>query len=390
MYTVGNVRKIFKQLFKSFIYRNQDKFLVINVAESDVIFAKISRNEDKNIEEYNIEYLVHETKAVDDELFYEESLYHFCREYRVENLPVYIFLSENLIWFKEYEFPQMPLKDLFKALTWEVEEFKEEYTYGYAKDFEQKINQDEVQDGIKVNVAFCEKKLLQRWKNIIKEQNLSLAGIIVSDEKCINSEIKLNIADTYLIENTSEDIFELLKNNIASCNSKLAINFLAEEELPKFNWFNLRASLLILIIAVSSVFGSYMAMNYYKMQEQNTIVKEQLDLLEEDIKLMRDLQEIEGEIKIKQDLLKTVLDESSNLYPILLNLGAVTTEGTKLLSVVVDDKELKIKGVATNHQAVMQYKQELAKINFLKDIEIKASEINTENNFVEFLFLVKL
>ena len=387
MYSVGNVKRRVQKRLKNFLYQNKDDFNLIYVDESKLYFMQIARENGKNtlfkVKNLHCERkFTDENGAEDDELFYKQALYRFCREGE-QKLPIYIFLSENLIWSKGYEFPQMPKKDLLKAIDWEIDDLKEKYIYGY------RIT-DELEESIRLQLIFVQRDYLERWKAIFRKQNLTLAGFLACENLLAKSEKLFKVAIDEEFFDDDEEV-NLIENILQCIESKSCLNLLAEEEqLPLFNWFKIKAVLLLVLLSFSFFIGGYMIVNHHNLMERKTVLQEQLNLLQEDIALMNESKVQQQQIKDKQEILKSLYEKSSVFYPLLLNLSATTLEKIRLESILVDDKSVHIKGKSMDYQAISQYKEQLGKIDWLQNIEMENASLSQSEELIDFDFKLKI
>lgn len=89
-------------------------------------------------------------------------------------------------------------------------------------------------------------------------------------------------------------------------------------------------------------------------------------------------------IKAKQEKLKRVYKNDVLLYPLLVNLSAETSDGVKLVSVSVEEKQVELKGKSVSYEALADYKTQLAKIKFINNIKVDDTKLNEKDNLIDF------
>ena len=188
MYNVGNAKRKIGVKFKNIkdIYVNVwEKFVYIYVKEDTMWLAEIKKGNSENIWDLaHLDYVQKQNQ--DDEFFYQEALYKFYQEIvnetdKCDKLYVEIANDNQMINTLQYEFPQMPKKDLKKALHWELLENGniDKYYYNYRVSDKKLKEQDSLmaENICDIEVNLIDKNLVDFWRAIAKEQNLKVCSI---------------------------------------------------------------------------------------------------------------------------------------------------------------------------------------------------------------------
>lgn len=370
--SVGNVRLKLISKLKKIFKKNYNHFILLIAGKDNLYLADVIYSETNK--EYKILSWNYNEQKQDDEFFYQEVLYHFCRDRNLRDLPVYINLDDELVIKKNFDFPKIPPDDVKKAIAWELNDWLKDYIYNYT------LNIDD--EFCHVQVIIVEKKYLNNWRQIIKEQNLQLAEIFSINE--LNNEVK-NISITV------EDK-ELLMNELEWAKIKqIVYNLFTQQEmvldnfqLTYLNWRNISILLGICILIGNSFMISYYVYTYYQVKNQQIVLNEQLYLKQDDKILIEKLKEQENIIKYKQNELKSVYKNDVLLYPLLLNLSVNTLDGVKLTNIEIKENHGELNGKAINYDALTAYKLQLEKIKFIKNLKVNNTNLNETDNLIDF------
>lgn len=436
MYNVGNVKRKIEAKFKDIkdIYVNiWEKFVYIYVKEDKIWLAEIKKGNSENIWELaHLDYVQKQDK--DDEFFYQEALYKFYQEIvdetnKCDKLCVEIANDNQMINKLQYEFPQMPKKDLRKALYWELLENEniDKYYYNYRVNDKNIKEQDNLmaENICDIEVNLIDKDLVDFWRVIAKEQNLKVCSIYTTSNTFIldniikNSEFnKEQNKLTYELNNTM--IVLNLDNEWVENEFKEEINYLVArimqlltrqyiELLPKkyqetiWKWKNIGYVLAVVLMMIICFWGSFMGTNHYQLQNKENILAEQLNLLEQDIKQMESLKIKEQIIQDKQSLVKILSEKSLNSYAILVNLGTNTIQDVKLINVEINEMKNKnennnsnsnrnivtLVGKAKSYEGITNYEEQLKHIDLFDEHELLYIKLNPEDNLLDFSIKLK-
>ncbi len=403
---VKELKKL-KKMGKFFVaIRNHFIFIYltkIGVTETVYLLEVQERKTDDGIQ-CEICCLTSAQRRDEDELFYQEVLYRFCRERNLKNLPVYIAVDDGTIMMRKYDFPQMPDTELNKALTWEMAEFKRDYVYGYTVSHVESVENDRVKTvgarTVVLSVVLCAKDIIAQWREAVVEQGMQLISVFWVNEDNPETEIKINVDEEYLTEDVD---FAKLKGKLSylldkrhyhsdNPNNSL-VEFLPYKERAAYlNWQRINTVIIACLVAVTIGVGSYNMMKYFQIKRQAEITEERLSLLQSDIALMNDLKMQEEKIRHKQEFLQKIYGQTATLYPLLINLSATTMEKVKLVSVSVDGKQALLMGKANGYQAMAEYKAQFDTADFMGNthVEIETSGYNQNDGFVDFTLKMKL
>ena len=313
-------------------------------------------------------------KRLDDEFFYQEALYHFCRDRNLSKLPVFISLDKEMVVIKQFDFPKMPLNDVKKAVAWELNDWQKEYSYNYRLKIDGEF--------CHIRAALVAKKYLNDWRQIINEQNLETAEFFVTDELSdAAKDFIMDIADEEILTDEAERI--RLKRVLYCISARQEI-VLGDWQLTHLNWRNINILLLVSLIICSSFTAGFYLYDYCQTKEQQQILREQLDLKHDDKIWIEELKEQENTIKNKQEKLKQVYKNDALLYPLLVNLSTRNTDGVKLVSVSVKEKQAQLKGKAVSYEALSDYKARLAEIKFIRNVKVDNTKLNEADNLIDF------
>ena len=434
MYNVGNAKRKIGAKFKNIkdVYVNVwEKCVYIYVKEDKMWLAEIKKGNSENIWDLaHLDYVQKQNQ--DDEFFYQEALYKFYQEIvnetdKCDKLYVEIANDNQMINTLQYEFPQMPKKDLKKALHWELLENGniDKYYYNYRVSDKKLKEQDSLmtENICDIEVNLIDKNLVDFWRAIAKEQNLKVCSIYttskiyVLDDIIKNSEFnKEQNKLTYKLNNTI--IVLNLDNEWVENEFKSEINFLVArvmqlltrqyiELLPKkyeettWKWKNIGYSLAVVLMMIICFWGSFICTNHYQLQNKENILAEQLNLLEQDIKQMKSLKNKEQIIQDKQSLVNFLSEKSLNSYAILVNLGTNTIQDVKLINVEINEMKNKnennnsnrsivtLVGKAKSYEAITNYEEQLKHIDLFNEHELLYIKLNPEDNLLDFSIKLK-
>ena len=375
---VGNVK--FKSIHKvSNVFKhNYEHFILLNVSKDIVYLSEIIYEQKKST--YKILAISIEQRQYDDDLFYQEVLYHFCRDRNLKQLPVFISLDNTLLKVKQFNFPQMPFKDIQKAIDWELNDWQKDYIYNYSIENTDLDNQ--------ITAFLLEKSYINDWWQIIKEQNLQLAYIFCVNNTVVNeSDVKIVMNDDELFSIVKEDELHKIYNALyVLANHKEIILNKDFCHLTYLNWRNISVVIILFLLVISSFVIGNSAYTYYNLKEQQKILSEQLYLKQADKDLINELKQQENTIKRKQNVLKTIYKKDVKFYPLMVNLGTNTLADVKLMNVDVKDNKIILSGKSKNYAAISSYKTQLEQIKFIKNIKINDTKLNEADNLIDFSF----
>lgn len=362
---IGNV---FKHDYKHFI--------LLNVYKDIVYLSEIIYEQEKSI--YKISAISIEKRQCDDELFYQEILYHFCRDRNLKYLPVFVVLDSELLKIKQFNFPEMPIKDMQKAIDWELNDWQKDYVYNY------RIENTDLEN--QITVFLLEKNYISDWWQIIKEQNLYLASIFYANDNVVNeSDVKIVIDDDELFSIVKEDeLHKIYSALYALANHKEIILNKDFCHITYLNWRNISVVIILFVLMISSFVIGNFAYTYFNLKEQQEILSEQLYLKQTDKDLIDELKQQENTIKRKQNVLKTIYKKDVKFYPLMVNLGANTLADVKLMNVDVKDNKIILSGKSQNYTALSAYKTQLEQIKFIKNVKINNTKSSEVDNLIDF------
>lgn len=373
---VGSVN--FKNIHKIInVFKHDYKhFILLNVYKDIVYLSEIIYEQEKSI--YKISAISIEKRQYDDELFYQEILYHFCRDRNLKHLPVFIALDSELLKIKQFNFPEMPIKDMQKAIDWELNDWQKDYVYNYRIENTDLDNQ--------ITVFLLEKNYINDWWQIIKEQNLHLTSIFCANDNVVNeSDVKIVIDDDELFSIVKEDeLYKIYSALYALANHKEIILNKDFCHITYLNWRNISVAIILFLLVISSFVVGIFAHTYFNLKEQQKILSEQLYLKQADKDLIDELKQQENTIKRKQNVLKTIYEKDVNFYPLMVNLGANTLADVKLMNVDVKDNKIILNGKSKNYAALSAYKTQLEQIKFIKNVKINDTKSNETDNLIDF------
>lgn len=368
----GNVKGKIISGLKNVFRKNCRHFILLLAGKNDLYLAEIICIKEQKM--YKVMASVHEKKRLDDEFFYQEALYHFCRDRNLSKLPVFISLDKEMVVIKQFDFPKMPLNDVKKAVAWELNDWQKEYSYNYRLEMDGEF--------CHIRAALVAKKYLNDWRQIINEQNLETAEFFVTDElSAAAKDFIMDIADEEILTDEAERI--RLKRVLYCISARQEI-VLGDWQLTHLNWRNINILLLVSLIICSSFTAGFYLYDYCQTKEQQQILREQLDLKHDDKIWIEEFKEQENTIKNKQEKLKQVYKNDALLYPLLVNLSTRNTDGVKLVSVSVKEKQAQLKGKAVSYEALSDYKARLAEIKFIRNVKVDNTKLNEADNLIDF------
>lgn len=402
LYNVGNVKSQLKKIGKNLYVNDFTRFIFVYIEKQKIYLATVQKvmNNRWQIVHFYKDQIQKDDKNDEDSYFYQEVLYRFCREQEKQKIK-YLVINFADEWQKYlvYNFPQMPIAEVEKALYWELKEDEDIEKYCYTYDIKT------LKDGYDINVALIDKNLIAIWQQIAKEQNLEIMSIFNTmkmkiykqqkdeyisvfstreDDENLSCELQI---DKEYIENEQEkiDSFDDFCRLLVCFVQKKYLEFLPKKQMISyFNWKNIYLLLITVVLSISCFFGGFLITKYYQTVNQAQIVKEELALVQKDIDNINELKQEELMIKEKQNLVQNLESKSINIYAILINLGAKTVDNVALNDIKVKEKEIFIKGKAKDYQSIALYKEKLSEIKFFVTNEVGEIKFNENDNLIDF------
>lgn len=395
LYSVGNVKEQLKRIGKKLYIRNLSKFIFIYLDE-DNIFLMTLKNINKIRWQISHFYMEKIQEKDEDINFYQEVLYRFYKEQEQEEIKyLVISIAKQKLQILNYNFPMMPLAEVKKALYWELQEDinLKKYYYTYIL--------ENIREGYSIKVNLIIRNIVNLWQQLAKEQNLKLYSVFCQNDVNIDMIIEDEYVKKYVVGKNNDslncelqiDRELLMEIENFDVISEVLVCFLKQEYqefLPKkqqlsyFNWKNIYLLLITIILSCSCCLSGYVVTKYYQAERQEQNIKEEINLVQNDIDDIEQLKQQENLIKDKQKLVQILEEKSVNMYAILINLGANTVDDVHLVDMKIENGEVFLKGRAKNYQSIAMYKEKLSSINFFHTNEIGEIKINTEDNLLDF------
>lgn len=390
LYSVGSV----KQKLSRFYSRDCSRFIWVYVKLDEIYLAEISKLDDNKWQISNFEYAIKQNEY--DEYFYQEELYKFCRSvYDLKYLV--ITLAKDMGMQREYEFPQMPIKDVAKALSWELKADEDLNSFDYVYSI------DNEENDLKIVVYLINKGMITSWQDIAKEQGLIILSINKSNKDDISIE-KVN-EDSWHYENR-ENIFgdlqmdkELVEKNpefllISKDLAKFLLHEYGEllnyKQIPsRWQWRKIFTTIFTLLMSFTIVIGSFWYVKYQQAWQQEQKISEHLALIQPDLDNINELKYKKQFITEKQNLIQTLENKSINLYAILVNLGVYTIENVALTDMEVKSQDILLTGIAKDYESVSKYNAQLTKLKFVHNTQIKDIKLDEQTGFWHFTISLK-
>lgn len=390
LYSVGSV----KQKLSRFYSRDCSRFIWVYVKLDEIYLAEISTLDDNKWKFSNFESAVKQNEY--DECFYQEELYKYCRSiYDLKYLV--ITFAKDIGLQREYEFPQMPIKDVAKALSWELKADEDMKTLDYTYSINSEGN------NLNIVVYLMSKDMIKLWQNIAKEQDLSILSMNKSNKSDISIE-KVN-ENSWHFE-SEEKIFcdlqidrELVENapNCLLISEDLAKFLLHEygelldyKQIPsKWQWRKIFTIIFTLLMSFTIIMGSFWYIKYQQAWQQEQKISEHLALIQSDLDNINELKYKEQFIAEKQNLIQTLENKSINLYAILVNLGVYTIENVALTDMEAKAQDILLTGIAKDYESVSKYNAQLAELKFVHNTQIKDIKLDEQTNLWYFTISFK-
>lgn len=390
LYSVGSV----KQKLSRFYSRDCSRFIWVYVKLDEVYLAEISKLDENKWQISNFEYAVKQNEC--DEYFYQEELYKYCRSiYDLKYLV--ITFAKDVGVEREYEFPQMPIKDVVKALSWELKADED------VKDFDYVYSINNEGNDFNIVVYLMSKDMIKSWQNIAKEQDLIILSMNKSNKSDISIE-KVNEnswhfestekifcdlqIDRELVENTpnclliSEDLAEFLLHEYGEL-----LNY---KQIPsKWQWRKIFTVIFTLLMSFTIIIGSFWYVKYQQAWQQEQKISEHLALIQSDLDNINELKYKEQLIAEKQNLIQILENKSINLYAILVNLGVYTVENVALTDMEVKAQDILLTGIAKDYESVSKYNAQLAELKFIHNTQIKDIKLDEQTGLWHFTINLK-
>ena len=366
MYSVGSVKRSLKKFFGC----GKEHFICLVTDGVRAYLGEIKLQDGEKGKFPQVISLRCEHRRADDELFYEEILYRFCRDRNIASLPLCVCLAENLSECRDFEFPPMKRADIAKALKWELESCKADYLYCWHCEEEGSI--------YRVRVFLCRRSLIEQYRQASSETGLFLSRIAAFD--CRAEEAAVEGGE--LAEKAADQGW--FAKGVMSCLDDE--NEFSDREHPaaKWNWRRIYTTAAAVMAAISIGCISFWHMSYNSLQEQTAVLSQRNELLQGQRQLISELERDSALLEKYQSELKQLQAQSQPLYPFLAQAAAKTADGAMLTSVYLHEGVLEVRGRAADYAGLEKCRQSMQSMPFIASAQMKEASLNSANNMVDF------
>ena len=366
LYSVGSVKRGLKKFFG----HNREHFICLVTDGVRAYIGEIKLQDDEKGKFPQVVSLKCEHRRADDELFYEEILYRFCRDRNISSLPLYICLDENLLECRDFEFPPMKRADTAKALKWELQGCKADYLYCWHSEDDEGI--------CRVRAFLCRRSLMEEYRQSSSETGLFLFRIAVFDSRADEAAVE---GGEFAEEEADWNWFA---KGLMSCLDDE--NELSDPEHPasKWNWRRIYAAAAAVMAVISIGCISFWHMSYSNLQEQAAVLSQRNELLQTQRQMIGELERDDALLEKYQDELKQLQAQVQPLYPFLVQAAAKTADGAMLTAVYLHGGVLEVKGRAVDYAGLEKCRQSMKSMPFIASVQMKEASLNSSDNMVDF------
>ncbi len=235
------------------------------------------------------------------------------------------------------------------------------------------------------------KKDVFKWTESFSKNNLDLLTLTaVPDEIESVEEINLeNVGGLFLMRGGIKAIIAA-----KSLIFKKKPNFILErtDNLNGLNILKINTAIFLITIFALIGFGIYDFWNYKQAEEILQNERDELELLEKDRRKEEFINKIQNELKNKNQILTSLSEESFPFRSLLIHFGTIKIKGVWLREIrTLEDETIEIKGEAVNYEAVGNYVKALENDReIFSKVEMKSSEMKTENQLVRFTIILTI
>lgn len=323
---------------------------------------------------FKVQSIRREERRSDDELFYQEILYRFCRDRNIQKAACLICASGALTEHREYEFPIMSAKEIEKALRWELADTAEEWSYGYEC--------TAAEQSCVIQAALCRRSLIRQWREAAEENGLELADVFCTSGNNLCPETVL-MDDEYRADITGA---EQLAEALASYGNKTAVSLLGAEERPRLRWKRICCTAAAAMLAVTAGIAAFCISSYSTANEKAAVLQEKNALLASERKQIDELKLKKAQIDQRRAVLAKLYDDGLPLYPIVVQLAGQVPDGVQLTALQSEDLILRIAGKAQDYKALAGFRQKLKELPGLQQISTGSAQLDESGRLIDFSF----
>lgn len=323
---------------------------------------------------FKVQSVRREERRSDDELFYQEILYRFCRDRNIEKAACLICASGALAERREYEFPAMSAKEIKRALRWELSDMAEEWSYGYKCTAAEQL--------CLIQAALCRRSLIRQWREAAEENGLELADVFCALGNNIGTEA-VQMDDEYRAEIPGA---EQLAEALTSYGNKTAVSLMGSDERPRLQWKRICCAAAAAMLAVTAGTGAFCLSSYSAAQEKAAVLQEKNALLSSERNKIDELKLKKSQIDQRRAVLADLYESGLPLYPILVQIAGQVPDGVQLTELQSEDFSLRITGRAQDYQALAGFRQKLKDLPGLQQISTGSAQLEESGRLIDFSF----
>lgn len=357
---------------KKYFAMRTEHFVFIYADDNFACLADTSYIESDGV--FKVQSVRREERRSDDELFYQEILYRFCRDRNIEKAACLICASGALAEQREYEFPAMSAREIEKALRWELSDAAEEWSYGYKCTAADQL--------CLIQAALCRRSLIRQWREAAEENGLEIADVFCVLGNNLRAEA-VQMDDEYRAEIPGA---EQLAEALASYGNKMAVSLIGSEERPRLRWKRICCATAAAMLAVTAGTGTFCLSSYSVAQEKAAVLQEKNALLSSERNKIDELKLKKSQIDQRRAVLADLYNSGLPLYPILVQIAGQVPDGVQLTELQSEDFILRITGRAQDYQALAGFRQKLKELPGLRQISTGSAQLDESGRLIDFSF----
>lgn len=382
MNSAGNIKLNYKEALKMMLNKlaGLKKYFAVSMSHFAFIYADahyacladVFYSESDGV--FKVQSVRREERRSDDELFYREVLYRFCRDRNIQKASCLICAAEALIQRREYEFPAMITKEIEKALRWELSDAAEAWSYGYRCTAENQL--------CMIQAALCRRSLIRQWREAAEENGLKTADVFCILENRHNTEtVQLGDAGIAEVPGAGQ-----LAEALAAYGHKEAVSLLGSARRPSLRWERIYLTAAAVMLAITAGTGAFCFSSYSAEEEKAAILQEKNDLLLSERQRIEALKLQKTQIGQRRAVLADLYNDSLPLYPIVVQLAGCVPDGIRLTSLQSDDFSFIIAGKAQDYQALAAFRQSLKNLPSVQQLSTGSAQLDESGRLIDFSF----
>lgn len=343
-----------------------DLLLLIYVADSALYFFTLQK---QSASAWKLTDYRCERRRTEDPCFTEEVLYMQLKNYPT-GTGVLLSFAPAFYTEKNFIFPALNKEELAKALNWEKQNLPSSCFYNH--------HCTPTSGGCEVKLLGLELATCKYWSKLLKENSACLLDIVIPAPSA--SPVPLTIPKDLLPPGETDFWHDYL----ALCLSGQIALLPASYRACRYRWPLIFSQFLGLLLCLSTMLYCYGYFSLNKLKAEVTRSRSQVQLLQPDLDLAREIHSLEGKIKAKEKLVSKLSRHPAGLYPLLQQLASLNIDGVALTKVSLENKSVSIEGKALNYTLLNEYRNNLQKATLLTGLSLVAAQKSQDQSYLTF------